>query len=99
MLVVLPERCACYNARRAEPASKSLKRPDGTGHTLTERGSTLGLPQRKFPHTVEDFRSRAEQRHGTVPSPRDWTAIGDLGVRPPELDVDRTIRDLRRRDA
>jgi len=62
-------------------------------------GSTLGLRQRKFPRTVEDFRSRAEQAHGVVPSLRDWQAIGNPAVAPPELDVDRTIRAFLGREA
>src|SRR6267154_1888868 len=61
--------------------------------------STLGLRHRKFPRTVEDFRSRAEQAHGVVPSLRDWQAIGYLAVAPSELNVDRTIRAFLRREA
>ena len=76
-----------------------VKEPLASSHWSQNSGSTLGLRQRKFPRTVEDFRSRAEQAHGVVPSLRDWQAIGDLAVAPPELDVDRTIRAFLRREA
>lgn len=90
---------------RACPITVSLTgslRPRGEGESLIiapasrrlppwKSGSALRLRQRKLPRPVEDFRSRAEQAHGVVPTLRDWQAIVNPTVAAPELDVDRTV--------
>src|ERR1700741_2552598 len=45
----------------------------------------------EFPCASQDFRLRAEQTHGVVPTLRDREAIWSLAVAAPELDVNRTI--------
>ena len=60
--------------------------------------STHALRLGESPYAIEDFGSRAKEAHRVVPALHDRQAVGDLAVAAAELDVDRAVRALLRRD-